>query len=357
MATVGQRLKYIVQRVVDPQLRPFLIVVSVGTVVMLGIVFIPAIYSPYVRVPSSEIAIQLGCVPNTVQVRTPTTYAKLERAKISVGTSAQQDQVYFPITAQSVTTFGEQVLVLGMPDESQKTASEIVKGINGGAAVTLNLEFAQLPFVDIVAVSLEPLADNSSSQCARSIEGRELIGRVSPGADYMWYALMHDRVSDVLRLSNQFAGNIVLAFMFVWTCWLSSLLGVNFVRATFHLDESIRETYESKRSRLPLDLKNEDAYLIVEALHEQDHRRFAFARVVGPALGFMLTVSSLVAGLHPASGQYQHETFQFVSSLQIALVATFMGLAIRIIAELALRYSNSVADRMLSLVAVRAEHA
>ena len=50
-------------------------------------------------------------------------------------------------------------------------------------------------------------------------------------------------------------------------------------------------------------------------------------------MGFMLTVSSLVESLRPAT-QSSQNAYAFISGIQIAVVATFLGLAIRILCEL-----------------------
>jgi len=56
-----------------------------------------------------------------------------------------------------------------------------------------------------------------------------------------------------------------------------------------------------------------------------------FFQVFGPGVGFAITVSSLIAGLHPALRETQ-DINRFYESIQVAMVSTLIGLSIRILA-------------------------
>jgi len=68
---------------------------------------------------------------------------------------------------------------------------------------------------------------------------------------------------------------------------------------------------------------------------------FRFLQVSGPAIGFALTISSLIAGLHP-SIQKTHDISIFFESIQIAMISTLIGLIIRLIALIAQRVNNKL---------------
>lgn len=68
---------------------------------------------------------------------------------------------------------------------------------------------------------------------------------------------------------------------------------------------------------------------------------FRFLQILGPAIGFALTISSLIAGLNPTLQQAQDISI-FFESIQIAMISTFIGLIIRIIAI----FSDRVNDKL-----------
>jgi hypothetical protein len=71
---------------------------------------------------------------------------------------------------------------------------------------------------------------------------------------------------------------------------------------------------------------------------------FRFLQVFGPAVGFILTISSLIAALHP-SIQKQQDISAFFGSIQVAMVSTFIGLFIRIIGIFSQRANDKLFDR------------
>lgn len=58
---------------------------------------------------------------------------------------------------------------------------------------------------------------------------------------------------------------------------------------------------------------------------------YRFLQLMGPAIGFTLTISSLIAGLHPSLQEVRNIKI-FFETIQVAMVSTFLGLLIRIMA-------------------------
>ena len=59
--------------------------------------------------------------------------------------------------------------------------------------------------------------------------------------------------------------------------------------------------------------------------------KYKLSQLLGPSIGFLLTISSLIVGLNPNIREIQNISL-FFDSIQVAMISTFIGLAIRIIA-------------------------
>jgi biopolymer transport protein ExbB/TolQ len=59
--------------------------------------------------------------------------------------------------------------------------------------------------------------------------------------------------------------------------------------------------------------------------------RFRYLQAIGPALGFIMTVTSLVQALYPQVTT-AHNLDEFFRGIHVALISTFLGLLLRVIA-------------------------
>jgi biopolymer transport protein ExbB/TolQ len=75
-------------------------------------------------------------------------------------------------------------------------------------------------------------------------------------------------------------------------------------------------------------------------------RTFLFMQALGPAVGFILTVSSLVGALHPAL-RSSNNLDGFLTGIHVAMISTFIGLLLRIIALWGERFNNELYERAL----------
>jgi biopolymer transport protein ExbB/TolQ len=79
-------------------------------------------------------------------------------------------------------------------------------------------------------------------------------------------------------------------------------------------------------------------------------KRFKFYQAIGPAVGFMLTVTSLIQALHPAL-RVAGDLDGFLNGIHIAMASTFVGLLLRFIALTAARFNDGIltrADKVLN---------
>jgi len=170
-----------------------------------------------------------------------------------------------------------------------------------------------------------------------------------PKADYVDHFYLTEWVSDFLLPYNYEVGNLVLA---VLSLWLVILFGTLVSRSSRYVITCLRsqgfEKLFQNMFSLP-DNPQEDQLDIArfnygEKSTKKD-RYYRFSQLLGPAIGFMLTISSLIAGLHPSLRQAQDIT-HFFETLQVAMVSTLLGLAVRIIAVFLQKVNHEMFIRM-----------
>jgi hypothetical protein len=247
----------------------------------------------------------------------------------------------------SLQDSGTEFLLILPEDKKPKAAG----AFNQGTTAIMTFQFSRVPALDLSDVQITYVGQSTSGACEpEELKGNDLKKRIlgtSPRT--MSFALIQDKLSDFLLKANELVGNVLLCSLVVALFWIATWVAWGFT-ATYLLsdDALIRTVTKSRVAAQPAPQRSELATR-VKIEYSKVYRRLAFARVVGPATGFLLTVTSLVAGLHPSVVAAQ-DTFHFISSLQLALVATFMGLAVRIAAEFAIRFQRDAAMRKLEII-------
>jgi hypothetical protein len=160
----------------------------------------------------------------------------------------------------------------------------------------------------------------------------------------MRFRMIQDSISDAVLALNSSVGNFILMGMLIGFVWTLSLLGPAFW-TRYVCTEAGLVARANKQAAL-LAEAGIGIQEVVRGAERQVQERLAMAKVLGPACGFLLTVSSLSAALHPAV-QGRQDAFQFVSAIQVAVLSTLIGLAIRIAAQVASAWSRGGAHRTL----------
>lgn len=325
------------------RLWPFLVFTTTGVLAIATWLGWPMLISePYVRVPAANFVIYSSCIPEQVEVRTRTPYATLVRARLALhDPSANRALSQQEVERVAVRDDGVPLFAITVPQQAMALIEDAKADAHANALLGLALDFNRVPFVDIDAVSISYPTKKPNGSCLKEeLKGTDLLSRLDDKrARVMRFNLIQDKLSDIIFGANEVLGNVLLAALALMALWMIVAL-VGGLRGVFLVaDEELLKSFKSKARA------KED----IVAAWSRMYRSLVFGRVLGPALGFLLTVSSLVAGLHPSATSMK-DTFQFVSSLQLALVATFMGLLVRIIAEFALRYQRGFSDRKLALV-------
>jgi hypothetical protein len=221
-----------------------------------------------------------------------------------------------------------------------------------GKPAELRLTFQRAPYIDIFRIASGSADKFGTGECPQVdlVGGNLARAALSSDAKLMRWSLIQERISDWCRAANETVGNIVISLMVISALWLAGILSRSLWRLFAQSDDALRRISRDAIDNAPVELRDQGALVVLHADYERMYRRLAFARTVGPACGFALTVLALIAALHP-SVQAERDAFQFVSSLQVAMTATLVGLVIRIVAEFAIRIERECLFRVVALAA------
>ena len=153
-------------------------------------------------------------------------------------------------------------------------------------------------------------------------------------------------VMSIPLLFNDPVSNWILTILFFGNSVLSSQLISLGLRAYASSDKSFKK-YLIKHLKVknPNDKKQqEEAFDKYAAVWHRRDVSFRFLQALGPALGFILTVSSLISALNPAL-LIGNDINGFMTGIHVAMISTFLGLFLRIIALEASRVNDKLLYR------------
>lgn len=345
-------LKTLVTRIQQRRLWPAASFASGSAIVIAGWVLWPTVLHPYVRIPNSTFSLTLPCVPKEATLLVRTQYAVLRKAQLILlepGTE-KAARAQFDLGIKVTRKDSEIIYGLTTTEPQIKQVIDAERPFNDRSSFAISLTFAKIPSIDLSSAALTYAPASSAAACHPetlvSYKLRE--GVQDPSASVRSYTLIQEKLSDIVLSANEAIGNLLLAVLLLMFLWLIVRLTDALRRVYLTSDEDVRL---EMNKQLPADISDRGERLAqtIRTQYAHAYKNLSFMRVFGPATGFLLTVSSLISGLHPSATAAQ-DTFRFVSSLQLALVATFMGLAVRIMAELALRYRREDAERCLEVL-------
>jgi len=308
-------------------------------------------------------SLMFGCIPNEFKVKVATPYAVLSRVSMQlVASNKKRLLATYDLPVVDPSDGEMRVYDLRVADTVRRQYTDAVQtnttgpaGSTGGLPATgtplgkITFEFLKAPSIDLGSAEIKYPEKSLDPNCRNmNLEGASLLAVIEPQARMQYFTLIQEKLSDLILKINETMANILVAALVLMFFWLLSFVVSGLTRIYLISDDALRSKLSG---RLPATTPDrvEKNKLLTRSRYSSIRRRLVVARVVGPALGFLLTVSSLIAGLHP-SVTAEQDTFRFVSALQLALVATFMGLLVRIVAEFALRYEHDAAERELQLL-------
>lgn len=309
----------------------------------------PLIQNPVVRVYGVAVSIPVKCVPHTIEIKTVRSYSDLTSAKLTI--SAVDPQLApAAYTLQVIPQRNEQnaTFLLALTADQQSSAIDYIAALSDAARLNLSAEFTSALYVDIQSIGFTPSSNSRNIGCTPgALMGGDLQKEITTSrTELLGVILPQEQLGDFIRAVNDTAGGILVGALLLTILWLCSQLTAGMYKLYLLPIDELLQNIDPKatmpagrrsRARTREKIRGEFELLC---------RRLSFVRTLGPAMGFLLTVSSLISGLHPSSYQTPG-SFLFVTSLQLALVATFLGLLARVIAEFAIRVNQSAYERAL----------
>jgi biopolymer transport protein ExbB/TolQ len=168
----------------------------------------------------------------------------------------------------------------------------------------------------------------------------------SRGAQFVKFHYIRKELSEVIyRLNDALSNWILTAMFFGLVLMLIRLAGMEILAYAFG-DNRFRKHLIKKLNvkelvATPHNRKAFEKY--IAEWHKRDYH-LRFLQALGPAVGFILTVSSLVQALHPAT-RTANDLDSFLTGIHIAMVSTFLGLLMRLIALEASRVNDFLLQR------------
>ena len=155
-------------------------------------------------------------------------------------------------------------------------------------------------------------------------------------AEYFRLRYIRKDIAQIIYRWNDMVSNWILTGLAAGI-WLFIILLLNMECKTFTTDKYFVKGLErllKMRVKVPSEPKQQQiAYDRFHDICTQWNNRFVFLQALGPALGFILTVSSLIASLDPATFSGAGTDLDaFLNGIHVALVSTFLGLLLRLLA-------------------------
>jgi hypothetical protein len=150
---------------------------------------------------------------------------------------------------------------------------------------------------------------------------------------YVRFRYIRNDLARAIYEINDFVSNWVLTSMVVGISLLALQVSVLEVRCYFYPSRALKKVFGlAAGSGEPVDRADQQrAFDEFAAQWQTRDVLFQHLQALGPALGFLLTVSSLVEALHP-SIRSANDLDGFLVGIHVALISTFLGLLMRIIA-------------------------
>lgn len=191
------------------------------------------------------------------------------------------------------------------------------------------------PTFEVQAISVDGHAMNLNDFFKSSLRSE---------SEYIRLRYIRRPLANVIFRWNDPVSNIVLTLMFMGIVWLLFLMLQMEWSAYLRSDQSFRGYLDKKFGVGKVGFQDKEAYdKYVNHWAEWD-TWYRFFQALGPALGFILTVSSLIQALNPVV-LGANNLDAFLRGIHVAMVATFIGLLLRIVALESARVNDALLAR------------
>jgi hypothetical protein len=265
---------------------------------------------PYVEVSGGQVAFEL---PNfnscEVTLRSP---VRLLSCRVSDANQPSLQSSNAPSTTP--VTHGVKVIHVRNPAHSPGSAGP-------RQLVTISVESRAKIQIENISVDEQPLALAAFFKTNLKSNG-----------DYVRFRYIRKILADVLFDWNDTISNWVLtAAFFVAVILATKVFGME-IRAYLYSGKQFKKHLVSVARVENFDTKaaRRDGLDKYTAEWSYWDTGFRYVQALGPALGFVLTVGSLVQALHASSASADLEGF--LAGIHVAMTSTFLGLVLRIVA-------------------------
>ncbi len=201
----------------------------------------------------------------------------------------------------------------------------------------------------IVAVAIGPSV--STEIVHVFLDGAELklksffLNNLKTPAEFLTLRYIRTYLADLILKGNEICSNWILTFMFFFL--LLELTRLGEMEYRLYCPPARFEKHLVQRLDIK-DMGNRKARMTALDKYRCEWwelaNRMRFLQALGPALGFIMTVSSLVQALHPTN-LTSRNLDGFLSGIHVAMIATFLGLLLRLIALEAARANDQLLKR------------
>ncbi|MHC1622990.1 MAG: MotA/TolQ/ExbB proton channel family protein [Candidatus Methanospirareceae archaeon] len=202
---------------------------------------------------------------------------------------------------------------------------------------TISVYFKTVFPIEIIGVSV----DGSTQELKTFFENNIAL----QGISYVDNEYIREDISAFLLLYNDPVSNYLLTAMFISLIPMVAYMLRLLMRAYLYTDKRFLK-YISQGFDLAETCTKKDAARAAGKYANYYVRQdswFHFTQIMGPAVGFTLTVASLIAALHPIT-ENTNDISGFMAGMHIAMISTLLGLIVRIIGTV----SQRVNDKLLS---------
>jgi hypothetical protein len=323
----------------------FILVVAIALLSFLGW---PWLWKPFLHIPGNSGQFRFDCVPAEISVTLVDSHARISTVEL------------MPVVGDMESTA---LAIIGF-DYSQDgpiAKASLKKGEMDGLAsqipATSDVRYVlKMSLKGVTAVNVQQLTilggeASYRNRCLSQVLGPSELISMQPEdrARLVRIRPIQSEISNLILDYNDRVANFLVGVMALVTVFYLGMVILFWRRAYFTRDATFSRQIKRRMTEVVPALQKMGSQAVLKADFARIQRRLVFAKNVGPICGFALTVSSLIAALHPAV-QIDKDSFSFLSSLQLALVATLVGLAMRLLAEFAIRFNRQTFELQLSLV-------
>jgi hypothetical protein len=169
---------------------------------------------------------------------------------------------------------------------------------------------------------------------------------------YVRFRYIREDLAQIIYRWNDDVSNWLLTILVSGMCLFMILL-LNMEFKSFTTDRHFVKGLESLL-KMKIRHSSEQQQIAYDRFHDicvKWNSRFIFLQALGPALGFILTVSSLIASLDPATFSGAGTDLDtFLNGIHVAMIATFIGLLLRLLALEAARVNLLLLRRAFVLL-------